>query len=284
MKNQFQMKKQFSIDRIIIFIIFSFYAISLFGAVIWTFFVSLKGNFEYIRDALSLPENWLFSNYVKAYNELQAGGKSVLTMIGNSIWLSILPPTINLATATMASYVMGKYKFPGRDIIWSIMIFMMILPIMGNTAATYKLYGVLNFYDSPFILLTNITGLGGSFMLIASFKAVSKTYGEAAFIEGAGHFRVFWQIMVPQISGLLVALWIMSFITHWNDYMMPIMFLPSYTPITTGLYIYQIESGRLLNYPVLFAGSLMVIFVPTVLFMIFQKKFNELNFGGGIKG
>ena len=119
--------------------------------------------------------------------------------------------------------------------------------------------------------------------MIAAFKGQSKTYMEAAFIEGAGHFRVFWQIMMPQIIGVLSALWVMAFISAWNDYMTPLMYLPSFTPITTGLYIYQKESEVLLNIPVLFAGSLMVLLVPVALFAIFNDKFMQLSYGGGIK-
>lgn len=277
-------QKKWSWDRVLVFILFTLYSATLVGAVLWAFLTSLRDKFEYAETAVALPTKWLFSNYAEAFTELEKSGKSVVTMLTNSAWLSMLPPTINLATASMAAYVMAKYKFPGRDLIWAIMIIMMVLPIMGTGAATYKLYRALGLYNSPLYLITSITSLGGGMMIIAAFKGVSKTYGEAAFIEGCGHFRVFVQIILPQISGLLTALWITSFIDHWNDYMTALMYLPAYVPITTGLYIYQIECGRMMNVPILFAGSLMVLIIPAILFVIFQDKFNEMNFGGGIKG
>ena len=277
-------ERKWSIDRILVFILFVTYSITLLGGVFWAFLTSLKGKYEYAESAIALPKDWLFSNYADAFKELEKGGKSMFSMLMNSAWLSILPPTINLFTASMASYVMAKYKFPGRDLIWAIMIIMMVLPLYGSGAATYKLYRALGMLNSPLFLINSITGLGGSMMLIAAFKGVSKTYGEAAFIEGCGHFRVFVQIILPQVTGLLTALWITSFIGHWNDYMTAIMYLPKYVPITTGLYLYQLEMGRRMNVPVLFAGSLMVLIIPMILFIIFQDKFNEMNFGGGIKG
>ena len=260
------------------------YSLSLFGAIGWAFLTSLKGRIEYIRDAISLPKDWLFSNYIDAFNELSANGKNIFVMFGNSVWLSVLPPTISLLTSAMASYVMAHYKFPGRNLIWNIMIFMMTMPIMGNAAATYKMYIRLGMYNSPFILIRNIANLGGSLLVIAAFQGVSKTYAEAAFLDGAGHFRVFFHIMLPQAMGVLLALWTMQFIDCWNDYMTPIMYLPDHTPITTGLYIYQKETERVLNVPILFAGSLMVLVVPVVMFACFQDKFMNLSFGGGIKG
>lgn len=277
-------EKKWTPYSVVMFIVLVVYAATLFGVLVWAFLTSLKDRIEYIRDAVALPKDWLFSNYIRTFRELSAGGKNIFVMFGNSLWLSLLPPTINLFTAAMASYAMAHYKFPGRGLIWAIMIFMMTLPIMGNSAAVYKMYLRLGMYNSPLILLRNITGLGGSLMLIAAFTGISKTYAEAAFLDGAGHFTVFFRIMLPQAMGVILALWTMSFITSWNDYMTPIMYLPDYTPITTGLYIYQKETERVLDVPILFAGSLMVLIVPVVMFACFQDKFMSLSFGGGIKG
>lgn len=277
-------EKKWTPYSVVMFIVLVVYAATLFGVLVWAFLTSLKDRIEYIRDAVALPKDWLFSNYIRTFRELSAGGKNIFVMFGNSLWLSVLPPTINLFTAAMASYAMAHYKFPGRGLIWAIMIFMMTLPIMGNSAAVYKMYLRLGMYNSPLILLRNITGLGGSLMLIAAFTGISKTYAEAAFLDGAGHFTVFFRIMLPQAMGVILALWTMSFITSWNDYMTPIMYLPDYTPVTTGLYIYQRETERVLDVPILFAGSLMVLIVPVVMFACFQDKFMSLSFGGGIKG
>ena len=277
-------EKKWTPYSVVMFIVLVVYAATLFGVLVWAFLTSLKDRIEYIRDAVALPKDWLFSNYIRTFRELSAGGKNIFVMFGNSLWLSVLPPTINLFTAAMASYAMAHYKFPGRGLIWAIMIFMMTLPIMGNSAAVYKMYLRLGMYNSPLIFLRNITGLGGSLMLIAAFTGISKTYAEAAFLDGAGHFTVFFRIMLPQAMGVILALWTMSFITSWNDYMTPIMYLPDYTPITTGLYIYQKETERVLDVPILFAGSLMVLIVPVVMFACFQDKFMSLSFGGGIKG
>ena len=113
---------------------------------------------------------------------------------------------------------------------------------------------------------------------------MSKTYTEAAFIEGAGHFRIFWQIMLPQVLGLLSALWIMGFIGEWNNYMRPIMYLPSFVTLSTGLYLYQKENERTLDIPLLFAGALVCLLPVLALFVAFQDKFINLSFGSGVKG
>ena len=280
----YKKKRRFSVYELVGFIVFGVYTLLLLGPIFWTFLNSLKTRLEYLESVVALPKQWLFSNYIQAFKVLSAGGKNVFVMLLNSMWLAVAKPTISILTASMASYVMSKYKFPGRHVIWTTMIVMMIVPIYGSGASIYKMYQALHMYDSPLILLASITGLGGSMMIIAAFDGVSKTYMEAAFIEGAGHFRIFWKIMFPQVTGLLFALWIMAFIGAWNDYMGPIMYLPSFVTLSSGLYIYQVEQARKLNTPVLFAGALMCIVPVVTLFIVFQDKFINLSYGSGIKG
>ncbi len=277
-------EKRWTIGKTIMFVVLVLYSLSFVFVIGWAFLTTMKTKIEYLYSAVALPSKISFENYVKAFTELEASGKGMFTMLYNSLWLSVLPPTINLLTAAMASYVMAQYKFPGRDLIWTIMVVMMVLPILGTSSANYKLVLNTGMYNSPLFLLKSITGLGGSMFLIASFKGVSKTYKEAAFLEGAGHFRIFFQIMLPQITATLTALWIMQFITKWNDAMTAIMYLPDYTPISTGIYIYQKETQRKINVPILFSAALMVIVPPLLLFAFFQEKFMALSFGGGLKG
>ena len=134
------------------------------------------------------------------------------------------------------------------------------------------------------LLVTALCGLGVSMIIIAAFEPVSTTYMEAAFLDGAGHARTFFTIILPQMTGLLSALWIMSFIGEWNNYMKPIMFLPSYVTLTSGLYLYQLENERKPDTPILFAGAIMCCIPAVFLFVTFQDKFLNMSYGGGIKG
>jgi len=264
--------------------IFALYTLTLAVSFGWTFLSSLKAKFEYPTNIIGLPEKWLFSNYVKAFTELSAGGNNAFVMLANSLWLSLAGPTISIFTSAMASYVMAKYKFPGKSLIWGIMITIMIIPVYGATASTYKMYGLLGIYDSPLILITSVCGLGGNMMMIAAFESVSTTFMEASFLDGAGHAKTFFYVILPQMTGLLSALWIMAFITEWNNYMKPIMYLPSFPTFSSGLYIYQIQEGRKVNMPILFAGTLLCTIPALSLFVTFQDKFLNMSYGGGIKG
>ena len=89
--------------------------------------------------------------------------------------------------------------------------------------------------------------------------------------------------MLPQAMSAISALALISFINHWNNYMGPIVFLPDFPTLSAGLYTYQMENERSLNYPVLYAGILMSMLPALVLFVFFQDKLMEMNIAGGLK-
>ena len=135
------------------------------------------------------------------------------------------------------------------------------------------------------ILVTKMAGFGFNFIVLYSFfKTLSWTYAEAAFIDGASHLRVFLRVMLPMSLPVMGSLFLVATIGAWNNYMEPILFLQSYPTLTSGLYIFQLETSRNVDYPVLFAG-LIVSVVPVILmFVFFQNTIMESMSVGGIKG
>ena len=126
-------------------------------------------------------------------------------------------------------------------------------------------------------------------MTLASleFTYILKKLMEAAVIDGAGYWRTFIQIILPQTTGLTGTLWILGFIGMWNNFETTFVFLPSYQTIATGIkYIGDnITSGEYaLDYPKYFAAILLTTLPRVVLFLIFQKRIMQLSLGGGIKG
>ena len=103
-------------------------------------------------------------------------------------------------------------------------------------------------------------------------------------IDGAGHFRTFIKVMMPQALGVIMALVLVAFIGQWNDYMFPILFLKDWPTLSSGLYIYQIEQVRSTNYPVLFAGLIISILPVLALYILFQNTLLDMTMSGGLKG
>ena len=156
---------------------------------------------------------------------------------------------------------------------------------MGSLPSALKLSMALGLYNNPLTIISSASALGSTFVIaFAFFKGVDWGYAESAFLDGAGHFTVFFKIMLPQAISPLIALSITGFIARWNDSTGPLVYLPSYPTLASGFYIYQIESQRMLNYPVLFAGLFMSAIPIIALYLIFQDTLMDLNMGGGLKG
>ncbi len=269
--------------RIVMFILFGLYAASMIYALLWAIMNSLKGPVEYMFDKNGLPSEFLFSNYIEAFELLQANDTNLFIMLFNSVWMTLGRSLVSLACVTCAAYLFSKYKFVGRKIIYGVLIATMMLPLYGTGAAQMRLVHQMGLYDSPLYPLVISASMQGSLLLImrSFFDGISWEYAEAAKIDGAGHYRIMFSVMFPIAIPCISSIFILMLITGWNDYTMPLYYLPSFPTITTGLYLYEETSKFNINYPVYFAGIIMTC-IPTLLIYIFaqDKIMNSVSMGG----
>ena len=283
--NKIRKRRKVAIPLIIASIIFCLYGISLAVPVVWGFIMSLKEPFDYFTDQLAFPKPIHFENYVQAFKELEANGTGVGIMLINSIWHSVGGTIVPVFACATAGYVCAKYKYVICRIWYWISVGTMIIPIFGSMASSLKLSMALGFFDNPLTLITGYSALGSYFVIMYAFsKGVDWGYAESAFIDGAGHARVFFQIMLPQMTSPMIAMALTIFIAKWGDAQGPLIYLPSYPTLASGFYEYQQISGRNANYPVLFAGLLLASVPIIALYIAFQDKLMSLNLGGGLKG
>ncbi|MCI8368649.1 MAG: carbohydrate ABC transporter permease [Clostridia bacterium] len=275
----------FLITKIIIFTLFALYAFTLIFAMLWAFSASLKSQKEFYDNVNGLPREWLFSNYGTAFKQVSANGHNMFEMFWNSVWYSCGGALLGVLTSAVTSYVVAKYKFPGRGFIYGVAIVTMMIPIVGSFPSQYKVYTALHIIDTPFLLITKAAGFGFNFMVLYSFfRTLSWTYAEAGFIDGASHFKVFTRIMLPQALPVMGSLFMVQVVQLWNEYMEPNLFLQSYPTLSSGLYIFQLEMTRGINFPVLFAGLIISVIPVIILFVCFQNTMMESMSVGGIKG
>ena len=281
-------KKYFAeicITRVVVFFIFVIYAFSLIYALLWGFLSSLKTHVEFMTSPNSLPKEWLFGNYIRAFDLLTASGNSLGSMFFNSIWLTIFSSLISVAVSASAAYVCARYRFVGRRMIMAIQYGVLMIPLYTSSSAGYKLIMDLNLYDSPLYLIKSASALGNIFLILMTFfSTLPDGFAESAEIDGAGHTRIFLQIMLPMAMPSIMSIFLLCFITGWNDYMTPIMYLPSYPTLASGLYVYESVSKFNMDKPVYFAGVMMCAMIPLVIFGIFRDKFMTNVTIGGLKG
>ena len=186
----------------------------------------------------------------------------------------------------VTGYVMSKYDFKGKNLIFAVAISSMVIPIVGNTASYMQVIAFFGVYDSPlYAVITSLGGFGGSFLVYYGFfKAVSSAYMEAAKIDGANPFVIFFRVMLPQGVPIMLTYAITGAIGNWNEYNTMVLYLPSFPTLASGLFQYQEDATRAIHYPVYYAGLLISMIPTVVLFATFSGKIMTSLSIGGLKG
>ncbi len=276
---------------VIAFIVFAVYGVSLILPFLWMLMNSFKDGTEYAIDVvqantLRLPDKWLFSNYTEVFSRIAYSDTTFLGMLGHSAYFIVVGGVLQMLFVAATGYVISKYKFKARGVIYAIAIFAMTLPIVGNMASGVKLRAQLGLYDNLFaVFFTAGAGcFGFEFLMVyAFFKAVSWDYAEAVFIDGGGHFTVFFRIMLPMAMPILTTLFILSAIAGWNDYTNPMLYFPSYPNVAMGLYM---VSGELTRGDMsMYYAALVITTLPVlILFACFADQIMKNYTIGGLKG
>lgn len=268
----------------IVFGIFVIYAITLVFPFIMMFYNSFKPTRDFFSNIWALPKAFTFENF-KVVFDIQFQRTNILGMFKNSLILVGIGVSLGILLSCMTSYIIAKYPFKGSTIIYSIVVVCMMIPTTGSLSATYNLLyktKLLNTFLGMFLMQG---GFGAVFLyLYGYFKSVSWTYAESAFIDGAGHTRVFFQIMLPQVIGGVMAFFLISFISSWNDYFSPYLFLRSKPTIAVGLQMLVAKFQKNSDWPKIFAGATVVIMPTFIFFAIFNRKIMDNTSVGGIKG
>lgn len=268
----------------IMFALFVLYAISLMFPFLWCLMNSFKEMQEFFYNVNGLPENWYFDNWKNSLTLSIDNNITIPQMYLNSVILTVGCTFFSMFSCSATAYVLTKFDFYGKSAIYTAAIVIMMIPTMGSMAAMYRLYntiGLINTYTGIFI--TAMGGFGSGFLLLYGFyRNLSWTYAEAAQIDGAGHFRIYFGIMLPMAVPALTAVGILTGIGFWNDYFTVYMYAPGKANIAYGIQRISSEAGA--DLPQVFAAMMLSVIPVLVVFACFQKTIMQNTAVGGVKG
>ncbi len=270
----------------VFFAVFLLYTAALFFVFGWILLNSFKTKEEYITGMWALPKSLSIKNYIESWSYEVGGTHTVSAMFQNSLMICLLMPTIGCAITSTVAYILAKYHFKGKGLVYFIHILPMMFCLAGTQGSTYRLVDSMNLIDNIWGLA--IMGCGASGMnfliLYGTYKNISNTYMEAAQLDGASDVKVYLQIMLPQALGIIGTLWMFAFINTWNDYATIKLFVPSLPTIAVGLEYIRDDFTKHNDYPMYYAALVLSLLPIIVLFMCFQEQIMKLSLGGGIKG
>lgn len=265
--------------------IFMIVALTYIYILVWTFISGCKTHTEIVMNPFSLPEQWNFKHYIEVFEKFKVGNSGFITMLFNSLWFAGVGSLLTqFCTATFA-YCISQYVFPGSKKIHAVLVILLVLPIFGSGGAAYKLYYNMGLIDNYAQVITAYGVLNVySLYYIAYFQNFSKAYAEAARVDGANDFQIYFKIALPQAKPMFLAMYLTQFIRDWNSYESALVYLPKKPTLPVGIYQFNTEMIYNLRLDILFAACIIIVLPALILFLVFNKTILSSVTTGGLKG
>ncbi len=275
------------ITYVAFFLLFLFFAVIYIFPILWAVMNSFKTGAEYFENGLALPQEWKVSNYLRVFTEFKVRQYTYTDMLFNSLWILAVNVTCEILASALLAYGLARFRFPGKEFLYAVVIFSQTIPIIGAGAASYKLRYALGMVNNPALIwISWLSGFDFAFIVFyGNFKGISMTYSEAAKIDGAGNWRVLFQIIFPQAFPCIAALAITTATGVWNNYSISMIYLRDYPSLAYGLYLFNtsanyVEDSR----PIYFAATVISCIPVIVLYAASQKLILSNMTAGGLKG
>lgn len=252
----------------------------------WLLLSTFKPNSEFGQNPGLLPENPTLDNYFKVTEGI--GGVPMWRFFLNSFVLAVLAVTGTLVSSALAAYAFARVQFKGLGLLFAAMIGTLLLPFHVLIIPQYILFNSLDLVDTfwPLVLPKFLaTEAFFVFLLVQFVRQMPRELDEAARIDGAGHARIFWSIILPLIRPALVTCAIFAFIWSWNDFLGPLLYLtsPENYPLPIALRLYNDQTSTS-DYGATVTASFVALLPVLLFFVVFQRFLVDGVATQGLKG
>ena len=220
-----------------------------------------------------IPSAWTLDNYTSLFQRLPIGRELL-----NTIVFAGAVTIISVFFDSLAAYGLSRVDFKGRGILLAVLIATMMILAMALLIPVYKLLGSMGLVNSYLgIIIPRMADVGGIFLLRQFFISIPKDLDNAARIDGAGEFRIFAQIILPNAVPAILTVGMFNFMGNWNDLLWPLIMTskPETRTITAGLAMLTGHGSSVTPYGVVMAGALISALPLLIVFFFVQKRFVE---------
>ncbi|MEA2549857.1 MAG: putative chitobiose transport system permease protein [Chloroflexota bacterium] len=248
----------------------------------WMLMTSLKGPADPVY---SIPPQFIPSDpSLNAYQRVLEA-LPIPTFFMNSLIVAVSVGALNVLVAAMAAYPLAKMRFFGRDAIFYALLATLIVPAQLTYIPSFVLaVNVFHYYNSlPALILPNLVSAFNIFLLRQAFRSVPNDLLDAARVDGAGEWRIWWSILLPIIRPSLAAVAIFTFVTSWNDFLWPSLMLHTKDGLTLPVGLAALQSFFQSDFRSIAAGVTITV-VPILLFFIVVQRYFVRGLAGAVKG
>lgn len=266
----------------------SLYTVLTLGATlmlfpfIWMVLLSLQSlkQFESYPPTM-IPDPCLLSNYPEALVTFP-----FLHYLRNTAIITFTSLAGSILSSTLVAYAFARLRWPGRDLMFVVMLATMMLPPQVTLIPVYIVWRSLGCIDTYWPLIAPAFLGQARFIFLARqyFMSIPAEIEDAARIDGSGFFQIWWRIMIPLSIPLVLAISLFSIVAHWNDFFRPLLYLNTIEKYTLQLGLMYFNQQYRVNYPLMMAASVVIVMPMVVIFLIGQRYFIGSIVLTGLKG
>jgi ABC-type glycerol-3-phosphate transport system permease component len=231
---------------------------------------SFKTNLEVLRVPPTFwPENFTLENYVKIFNDPKL---PLLRFYGNSAFVAVFNVTSTLFTSSLIGYMFAKFEFPGKKILFGWFLTMMMIPAQITMIPSYLILAKLGLINSLWgLVIFSAVSAFGIFMMRQFCESLPTELLDAARIDGASEWQIYWRIVLPQVGAPLATLGILGFMGSWNSYLWPMIVLQKIEVRTLPIILTWFSSTHTSQQALVMAATVLIIVPILIVFLFFQR-------------
>ncbi|HOA17677.1 MAG TPA: carbohydrate ABC transporter permease [Fervidobacterium sp.] len=275
------MKRKGSVSKVVYYVVMIALSFFMVLPLFWMITTSLKDSGALTAIPIEwIPKKVTLDSFRKLF-EIFPFGKAFL----NSVIVSVSITIVNVFSACMAAYVFAKIPFKGRELLFGIFLITMMIPGSVTLIPNYLIlrsFHLLNSYLG--LVLPSFFNIFGIFMLRQSMRQIPDDFIDAAVIDGASQWKIFFNVIIPLSRPMIATLFVITFMGAWNDYLWPLIVLTDKNKMTLPVALSMLNGQYSTEYNLLMAGALISIVPIIIVYAFAQRYFEEGLTAGGLKG
>lgn len=266
---------------IVLYILLTVGALLMMLPLVQMILTSLKTPAETIAvPPALLPAHPSLAAYQRVLTEAPFG-----TWLRNSLIVAVSVTALVLFTSSLAGYVFAKFSFPGDKIMFGMILATLMVPFPVVLVPIYLIVNKLHLLNSLFALIVpSMVSAFGIFLMRQFVAGIPNDLIDAARLDGAGEFTIFWRVICPQLGPGIAPLGIFTFMGSWNDYLWPLVAINDQDKMTLPLALAFFNTARSTRYDLVMAASVMIILPIVIVFLFFQRYIINAMVLSGVKG
>ena len=264
----------------VIIVFLSIFSLIMMYPMGWTMMTAFKTNADIrLNRTKFFPREWSIDSFITAFEKAP-----IEKWFLNSVFVTVVVTVAVIFTSTLIGYVFAKYEFKGKKALFLLLLATMMIPGQVTMIPRYLLVQNLHLFNTKWALVVpNLIGVFSVYLAKQFIEDVPNSLCEAAKMDGAGPFRIYWSVILPNIKPAIGSIGIFTAMRQWNDYLNPLLMLNDIDRMTLPLGLVMFDSQRSVDLSATMAVATMIMLPMILIFLMFQKQFIKGLTMSGIK-